>query len=83
MKRKNRWYSKSFLEQRGTNIGITKLFRSKEEQTKLFQYFSGPKWNKPICSKTFQDRIGTNQSSPKRNNVEQKETLPKLVPSVY
>jgi len=29
---------------------ILKLFRSKEEQTKLFQYFSGLKGNKPYCS---------------------------------
>ena len=73
----------SFSGAKRKNMGIPKLFRSKEEQTKLFHYISGPKWNKPICSKTFQDQIGTNQSSPKMNNVEQKETLPKLVPSVY
>jgi len=35
----------AFQVQRITNRGIPKLFRSEEEQTKLCQYFPGPKWN--------------------------------------
>jgi len=52
-KRNNQRNSKAIQEQRGTNSDITKLFRSKEEQTKLFQYFSGTKWNKPNRSKNL------------------------------
>jgi len=84
----------------------SKLDRNEEEEQLVFQIFSGTKRNKywyskhiqkqrgtnqiiPILFRTkveqtnFQDRLGTNQSSPKKNNVEQKEAFPKLVTSVY
>jgi hypothetical protein len=39
--------SKLFRDEEEQTVGIPKLFRNIQEQTKLFKYFSGQKGNKP------------------------------------
>jgi hypothetical protein len=47
--------SKNFQEQRGANRGVSKLLRNKEEQTEVFQNFSGAKGEQAKTFQAFQE----------------------------
>jgi len=55
VKRNNQRYSIAFQEQRGTNRGVPKFSGSEDEQSEVFQSFSGAKGNKQGYSKVFQE----------------------------
>ena len=60
-KRNKHRYYKAIQKQRGTNQIIPILFRTKVEQTNLFQNFSRSNWNKPKKSK--KEKCGTKRKS--------------------
>jgi len=68
-KRNIQRYSKAFQELKGTRQISPILFRTKVEQSQLFQ--------------KFQDRIGISQSIPKGIKVEQKELSTNLIQMAF